>query len=39
MAASLGTLHKRSTAAVLDRLERDADTIARRMALATQAEV
>jgi PucR C-terminal helix-turn-helix domain/GGDEF-like domain len=39
MAASLGTLHKPSTAAVLDRLEREAPTIARRMALATQAEV
>jgi sugar diacid utilization regulator len=37
--ASLGTLHKPSAGAVLDRLELRADAIARRMALATRAEV
>jgi DNA-binding PucR family transcriptional regulator len=39
MAALLGTLHNPLAVAVLDRLERDADAIARRMALAARAEV
>jgi sugar diacid utilization regulator len=39
MSASLGTLHKPSAAAVLARLEADAEAIARRMALAARAEV
>jgi PucR C-terminal helix-turn-helix domain/GGDEF-like domain len=39
MAASLGTLHNPLAVAVLERLERDAEAIARRMALAARAEV
>jgi sugar diacid utilization regulator len=37
--ASLGTLHKPLARAVLDRMERDTEELARRMALATRAEV
>jgi sugar diacid utilization regulator len=39
MTASLGTLHKSLTLAVVDQLERDAPAIARRMALAAREEV
>jgi hypothetical protein len=39
MAAPLGTLHKRLAIDVLDQLEANAETIARRMALAARAEV
>jgi sugar diacid utilization regulator len=39
MTASLGTSHKSLALAVLDRLEHDCATIARRMALAARAEV
>jgi hypothetical protein len=39
MASTLGALHKPSAGAVLDALERDAQAIARRMALAARDEV
>jgi PucR C-terminal helix-turn-helix domain/GGDEF-like domain len=39
MAAPLGTLHKSLALAVLDRMEADADAIARRMARAAREEV
>jgi hypothetical protein len=39
MSDSLGTLHNASAKAILDRLERDAPAIARRMAVAARSEV